>query len=197
MAPAGATEREILAAYYPGTVVGLTAQRIQWRVFPGERVELWTAEESSKAEAQKRWIPLAETALRSAELRAGWTVGSRVILRLFPSVAAFRDATGESGSVLASTRGTVIRAQPALDRMLDEATLRHEMWHVVIEGRATPEIPDWFREGLAIVMSGGVPRSDERTAARDRVRSVGTRFGPKEVLSWLAPHRVPAGAFAQ
>ena len=192
MAQAGASDRDILAAYYPGTSAGLTARGLRWRILSGERVDLWTTDDS-----QKQWIPVAESALRATESRAGWTVTSRVKLLVFPSVDTFRDATGDSGKVLASTRGTVIRAQPTLD----VPTIRHEIWHAVIESRAPHSLPDWFREGLALAMGGTDPRTPDRTAARDRVRQLIARYGEKEVLAWVRGEPdgkpVPRGALTQ
>ena len=54
-------------------------------------------------------------------------------------------------AVLAATRGTVIRAQPTID----EPTVRHEIWHAVIESHVPRDVPDWFHEGLAIEMERG------------------------------------------
>jgi stage II sporulation protein D len=188
MARAGASDREILAAYYPGTAVGLTARGLRWRVLSAERVDLWTTNESDK-----RWIAFAESSLRSAESRAGWKVAPRIRLMIFPSVETFRNATGESGDVLAGTRGTVIRAQPSLDA----PAVRHEIWHAVIESKAPLDLPDWFREGLAIEMSAIEPRSSERATARDRVRRLITRYGEKEVLAWAGGKPAPAGVFSK
>jgi len=109
---------------------------------------------------------------------------------LFPSVDTFRNATGESGEVLASTRGTVIRAQPTVDA----ATIRHEIWHALIESRVPRNLPDWFREGLALAMSKTEPRSPERTIALDRVRRLIGQYGEKQVLAWIAGAPIPAGA---
>jgi hypothetical protein len=112
---------------------------------------------------------------------------------IFPSVETFRNATGESGDVLASTRGTVIRAQPSIDA----TAVRHEIWHAVIESKVPRDVPDWFREGLAIEMSAVEPRTFERTAARDRVRRLIARYGEKEVLAWAGGKPAPAGVFAK
>ena len=188
MGKAGMTDREILAAYYPATLVGLTARGLRWRVVSGERIDLWTT-----TPGDERWIRIGESALRAAEARAGWHVASRLRLMIFPTIDSFRDATGEPGSTLASTRGAVIRSQPALD----EATLRHEIWHTVIEARVSSGFPDWFREGLAIRMSGVDPRSAERARARDRVGGLIARYGEKEVLGWVAGKRPPEGVLAQ
>jgi len=185
MAQNGASDRDILAAYYPGTAVGLTARGLRWRILSGERIDLWTIDE-----AQKRWIPIAEAALHASESRAGWTVGTRVRLMLFPSVDTFRNATGDSGNVLASTRGTVIRAQ----RTVDATTVRHEIWHALIESRVSRNVPDWFREGLALAMSDTEPRSSDRAMALDRVRRLIGQYGEKQVLSWAGGAPIPPGA---
>jgi stage II sporulation protein D len=188
MAQSGATDRDILASYYPGTAVGLTARGLRWHILSGERLDLWTTDDS-----QQRWIPIAESALHNAESRAGWSVTSRIKLMLFPSLETFRNATGDSGNILASTRGTVIRAQPTIDA----PTIRHEIWHAVIESRVPRDIPDWFREGLALAMSDVEPRSPERTAARDRIRRLITQYGEKQVLAWAGGQPAASGVFAQ
>ena len=188
MAQSGASDREILAAYYPGTSVGLTARGLRWRVLAGERVDLWSTDDS-----RKQVIPDAESSLRAAESRAGWTVASHIKLMIFPSVETFRNSTGESGNVFASTRGTVIRAQPTIDA----ATIRHEIWHAVIESRVPRGVPDWFREGLALAMSNIDPRTPERTAALDRVRRLIAHYGEKEVLGWAGGKPAPTGVFGK
>ena len=188
MAESGASDREILAAYYPGTAVGLTARGLRWRIVSGERVDLW-----STADTDKRWIPVAEAALRNAESRAGWAVASRVRLMIFPSVETFRNATGQSGSVWAVTRGTLIRAQPTIDAV----TIRHEAWHAVIESRVPANVPDWFREGLALAMSSIDARSAERDAALQRVQRLIARYGEKEVLAWAGGKPAPREVFAK
>jgi stage II sporulation protein D len=188
MAQHGASDREILAFYYPGTAVGLTARGLRWRIYSGERVDLWTTDEK-----QQRWIAVAEAALRATEARAHFAVASRVRLQLFPSVETYRNGTGESGDVLASTRGAVIRGHSAIDA----ATLRHEVWHVLIESRAPRTLPDWFREGLALTMSDTDPGSAERTLARGRVRRLIAQYGEKTVLGWVGGLPVPKGAFAK
>ncbi|HEY3839286.1 MAG TPA: SpoIID/LytB domain-containing protein [Bryobacteraceae bacterium] len=188
MGRTGASDRDILAAYYPGAIVGLTARGLRWRILSGERIDLWTTDES-----RKTLIPVAESALHGAEARAGWTVPGRIKLMVFPTVDTFRNATGESGVVLAATRGTLIRAQPSLD----DATLRHEIWHAVIESRVPPNVPGWFREGLALLMSQTDPRTPERAAAQARTRQLIARYGEKEVLAWASGKPAPSGVLAQ
>lgn len=188
MAATGASDREILAAYYPGTAIGLTARGLRWRILSGERVDLWTTNSSDQ-----HWIATAESALHSAESRAGWTVAPRIRLMIFPSVETFRNSAGDSGAMLAVTRGTVIRAQPTVDAL----TLRHEIWHAVIESKVPRDVPDWFREGLALAMSAVAPGSLERSAARDRVRHLISRYGEREVLAWAGGKPAPAGVLSK
>jgi stage II sporulation protein D len=188
MGQAGNSYRDILAAYYPGTAVGLTARGLRWRILSGERVDLWTTDDS-----QQKWIPFAESALNAAESRAGWRIRARIKLMIFPSIDIFRNATGESGTVLASTRGSVIRAQNSVDA----ATVRHEIWHAVIESRVPQNVPHWFREGLALAMSGIDARSSERSEALERVHRLIAKYGEKEVLAWAGGKAAPSGVFAK
>src|SRR5207244_2165783 len=82
--------------------------------------------------------------------------GARI--KVFPTVAAFRDATGEPGWVAASARAAVLRIQPVAalrSRGSLESTLRHEILHALIESRARPGLPIWFREGLVEYLTAG------------------------------------------
>ncbi len=163
MGAEGKTYREILAFYYPGTAVGLTAQGLAWVRLGGERLGLIT----TQPDADRALVPRAERLLRDAEALTGWQLASPAELRVYPSVAVFRNATGEPGWVAASTRGRVVRLEPAevlnaagvLDR-----TLRHEFLHLLIEQRARPGLPLWFREGLVLYLGGETRLSPESAA---------------------------------
>jgi stage II sporulation protein D len=159
-------------------------------------------------------IALAERLLREAEQRTGWRLAPRPQLRVYPSVEVFRNATGQPGWVAASTRGRVIRLQPA--RVLREAgtlesTVEHELLHLVVESRAQPGLPLWFREGVVLYLSQArrsaapkgepasleqlermlaAPRSEEElrrayAAARARVDELVARHGLPMVLQWI------------
>jgi stage II sporulation protein D len=107
----------------------------------------------------------AQKALRSAEDKIGWQLADNVTLKVFPSVAAYLDATGEPGWMAASTRGRVIRLQPAeaLRRMAaPQKILEHELLHLLVESKARPGTPLWFREGLVLALSGEVGPAQER-----------------------------------
>jgi stage II sporulation protein D len=98
---------------------------------------------------------------------------------VYPTVAAFRDATGEPGWVAASTLGHTVRLQPRT-----RGVLRHEAFHVLLGERAHPRLPTWFREGLAVWLSGETPRR-EYAPHRDRVAALVRRHSEKTVLSWV------------
>src|SRR6185295_3280121 len=89
----------------------------------------------------------------------------RPAIRVFPTVPAFRDSTGEPGWIAASTRGATIRLQPleSLGPNM-ESTLHHELLHVLIEQHAAPNLPRWFREGLVLVLTE--PASTTVTTAK-------------------------------
>lgn len=172
----GKTYREILAHYYPGTQVGRGAVGFEWTRLTGERAELWTTQPS----ADRSLAAAADRAVVEAERRTGIPIPRRPQFRVYPSVAAFRDATGESGNVAAIARGATIHLQPAqvlrgagtLDR-----TLLHEAVHVALESRARPDLPLWFREGLAAYLTDRDPRT--------RVGRLATERGLGALLGWL------------
>jgi stage II sporulation protein D len=144
--------REILAFYYPGTALGVNAQGIAWEKLTGESLDLTTTHKEDAAIL----LPAAESALRFATQHTGWNLDARPQVKVYPTIAVYRDATGEPGWIAASTLGNVIRLQPistlqgthALD-----STLRHEFLHLLIESHARPGAPLWLREGLAIYLS--------------------------------------------
>lgn len=161
MGEEGRSYRQILEFYYPGTVLGLTARGFAWQALAGERVELLT----TRPRDDQWLVALAERLLAEAEQRTGWDLALRPQLRLYPTVAAFRNATGQPGWVAASTRGRVIRLQPpqvlrAAGTL--EATLRHEFLHQLLESRAHPALPLWFREGLVLYLSESHPATRRR-----------------------------------
>ena len=151
MGEQGHSYREILAYYYPSTAVGLTAQGLLWEKLPGESIDILSTDRNDAVVL----FPAAEHALQVAIERTGWDMPTRPQLKVFPTIAIYRDATGEPGWVAASTLGSVIRLQPIATlrqtHSLD-ATLRHEFLHMLIESNARPGAPLWLREGLAIYL---------------------------------------------
>ena len=160
MGELGKSYREILNFYYPGTTLGLTASGLVWQHRSGERVDLL----SGDIRRDEALIAMAERNLRDAEHVTGWRLTQRPQIKVYPSVAVFRDATSEPGWIAASTRGQIIRMQPSDvlargDRV--ESVLRHELFHMLIEAHARRDLPLWFREGIVLALSGATP-----TAAR-------------------------------
>lgn len=152
MGEQGRSYREILAYYYPGAAVGLTAQGLSWERLPSASFDLISTNRNDAAAL----LLAAERALHFAIERTGWDIKTRPQVKVFPTVAIYRDATGEPGWVAASTLGNVIRLQPinTLQRMHSlNLTLRHEFLHMLIESHARPDAPLWVREGLAIYLS--------------------------------------------
>ena len=186
-ARAGHDYRRILAFYYPDTVVSLNAQGFAWTRGRGERVEVLAPNQADAAELTR----LGDAALRDAERRTGLNLAGGLTIRAYPSVAMYRDATGQPGWLAASTLGRTIRLQPVHDRL--ETILAHEMLHAVIEANAAPSLPDWFREGLALYLgprqspAGAVPARVREQYQRDleRVQALVNRYGRDAVLAWV------------
>jgi len=200
---------EILAFYYPHTSLGVTAQGLSWTKMSGDRFDLMTA----MPEKDRSAIGLAAKALREAEERSGLRLEQVITLRVYPTVAAFRDATGEPGWVAASTRGTTIRLQPLenLQRTRSLASvLRHEFLHLLVESRARSGTPLWLREGLVLWLNGDrmelpatrmseaeierqleAPASQQQlrsayAAAEQRVAKLSHHYGGPAVIGWLS-----------
>jgi len=212
----GKTYREILNFYYPGTSVKSPTEE-KWKKRESERFDLL----STQPEQDKSLLDLAEKILKENEAAAGWQIGSRLRLKVFPTLHSYRDTTGQAGWVAATTRGTTIRLQPLAvlkQKGVLESTLRHELFHVLVESRGRADLPLWFREGLVLVLSApeekDVPAeamSDRRMekilenpasreqmqqayrAARLRVAQLILKFGRAAVLDWLSGG-IPGGA---
>jgi stage II sporulation protein D len=151
MGEQGHSYHEILAYYYPGTAVGINAQGLAWEKLPGELLDLLSTDRNDAAVL----LPAAEHALQVAMKRTGWDVRTRPQIKVYPTIAIYRDATGEPGWVAASTLKSVIRLQPIATLVRThslESTLRHEFLHMLIESKARPGAPLWLREGLAIYL---------------------------------------------
>ena len=160
MGEEGRSYREILAFYYPGTRLGVSAQGTQWQQLSSEDVVLFT----THPERDHLLLPLATRLMHEAEENTGLVYISSAKLKVYATVAAFRDATGEPGWVAASTRGNTIRMQPS-DVLQDagtlETTLRHELLHMLIEEHAKPGTALWLREGLVLYLAQ--PNGSTRT----------------------------------
>jgi stage II sporulation protein D len=214
MGQQGRGYREILAYYYPGTSLGVNAQGMHWQTLPGESVDVITTNEADASIL----LPVAERALRTATERIGWMPNSRPQVKVFPTIAIYRDATGEPGWVAASTRGNLIRLQPVnilQQRNALSSTLLHEFLHMVLESRASANAPLWLREGLVVYLenpalvkpaAGNLSTLDSRLRAakteaemraayRDSASAVAelvAREGLPAVLAWMK-NGLPSG----
>ena len=158
--------------------------------------------------------------MHESEESTGLVYNGAAKLKVYPTVAAFRDATGEPGWVAASTRGRTIRMQPT-DVLRDagtlESTLRHELLHILVESHAKPGTPLWYREGLVLYLAqpnGGTrasetfdsvaalekalraPASEQELRqayadAKARVAKLAGEHGKESLLDWLK-NGVPA-----
>lgn len=210
MGEEGRSYREILSFYYPGTRLGLGAQGTPWQQLAGQDVELFT----TRPERDRTLLPLATRLMHEAEESTGLVYGGDAKLKVYPTVAAFRDATGEPGWVAASTRGRTMRLQPT-DVLRDagtlESTLRHELLHMLVESHAKPGTPLWYREGLVLYLaqpngglrtSGGfenvaalekalrAPASEQEfrqayQEAQSRVAKLAREHGKDALIGWL------------
>ena len=152
MGESGRTYREILSYYYPGTHLGASAQGIPWQQLSSEDVVLFT----TRPERDRSLLPLVEGIIHEAEESTRLLYNGPTKIKVYSTVATFRDATGEPGWVAASTRGDTVRLQPTdvlRDAGILDNTLRHELLHMLIESHAKPGTPLWFREGLVLYLS--------------------------------------------
>lgn len=173
--------REILAFYYPGTVISGTASGISWRQGAGERVTL------RAMQIDQNVVEKADQAFKEAERLSRLRFNGRPTVRIYPTVSAFRDATGQPGTVAAVTSGSTIRLQPAATlraRNVLDSTLLHEMLHVVLEANTTAKHPLWFREGMVLVLANEAPSDPQYRDAVQRVRQLIDRFGRSAVDGW-------------
>lgn len=201
----GRTCREILAFYYPGAVIAQTAAGFDWARMAGETITVL----STIPDRDRAVLSRAEALNKNLAARFH-DEAPHVTIRVYPDVAAFRDATGEPGWVAARASGLAIDLQPAAAleaRGILAQTLRHELLHVYIERRAAPGLPLWFREGLVEYLAAGenantpsalAPDADfeqrqDRSraqaaydAARARVATLVNRYGEASVFGWLS-----------
>jgi len=210
MGEEGRSYREILSFYYPGTKLGVAAQGTQWQQLTSEDVVLLTI----RPERDRALLPTATRMMHEAEESTGLVYTGAVKLKVYATVATFRDATSEPGWIAASTRGRTIRLQPT-DVLRDagtlESTLRHELLHMLVESHAKTGTPLWFREGLVLYLaqkndvarpSGGIesvaelekalrnPASEQEmrqayAEAQARVAQLVAQNGRETVIRWL------------
>jgi stage II sporulation protein D len=194
--------RDILAFYFPRTVLAVTGRGLAWVRLSGEVVSLF----STQPEQDRAVLAIAERQVREIAGETRWTVGGAIEIRVYPDVETFRNATGEPGWVAAHTSGRRVELQPAgvlRGKRVLESTVRHELLHVFVEEQAKAGLPVWFREGLVGYLErrhGGaaeVSEADLRqtgdeararrayAAAAQRVTELVQKYGSSTVFAWL------------
>ena len=220
MAREGKSYLEILNFYFPGAQL-ISARAENWQKQSSERIDLI----STNPQADSAILPIAGRILAEDERAIGWQLAFRPQLQLFPTMDSYRDTTGEPGWIAASVRAHTIRLQPLIElqrKSIVESTLRHELFHLLVESHATTNTPLWFREGIVLYLSSPnaappkVPamtdqrmessllhptsRDDQEkayAAAQNRVALLVQLSGKEAVLGWLSagiPADVSAGA---
>jgi stage II sporulation protein D len=210
MGEEGHSYREILAFYYPGTHLGVAAQGIPWQQLANADIELLT----TRPDRDRPLLPIATRFMHEAEESTGLVYRTRPRLKVYGTIAEFRNSTGEPGWVAASTRGRTIQLQPT-DVLRDagtlDSTVHHELLHMLIESYARPGTPQWFREGLVLYLSNPssaattgngatelsvlenslrAPQSEQElrrayAEARARVAQLAQQHGKDTLLDWV------------
>jgi stage II sporulation protein D len=210
MGEEGHSYRDILSFYYPGTRLGISAQAIAWRQFSNEDITLLT----TRPDRDRSILSVATRLFHEAEESTGLIFRRAPQIKVYATVADFRDSTGEPGWVAASTRGHTIQLQP-VDVLRQagtlESTIRHELLHMLIESYARTGTPLWYREGLVLYLTepnstakvGAIfpaPSDVEKTlrapageaelrqayaASRARVAELARQHGKDALLAWI------------
>ncbi|MCU1325215.1 MAG: SpoIID/LytB domain [Bryobacterales bacterium] len=215
MAMAGKSYREILAFYYPGAEVGTSARAIPWQRRSSGSFSLL----SVSPDQDSGVLEIARRAAATVASRTHWPVPPGLEIRVYPDLDTFRNATGEPGWVAAHSEGNRIDLQPVSalrTRGVLESTLAHELSHIMLEGRASPNLPLWFREGLVGYLTGErspaplhAPSDvdlrqtdDQRKARRAYSDATGTvtklvaAYGETRVVAWVTRGLPPEAAAA-
>ena len=191
MARQGKTYKEILSFYYPGTQLS-SSESEAWQKRSDERFDLISADPDGDSSI----FPVAERLLRDAENDVGWRLPFHVRLQVFSTLDGYRTSTGQPGWVAASTRGQTIRLQPLADlrrRAILEPTLRHELYHLLVETRAARGMPLWFREGLTLYLSNpAVPETTSSSMTVDEIEQILRQRDTREDMerAYAASHAV-------
>jgi stage II sporulation protein D len=164
MAAEHKSAREILAFYFPGTVVRIGPDDDGWQVTHASSLIVRSTQGESPIEVEKLEKTWQE-ALRRFPSHKSLTPQITFAL----STELFRQMTSQPGWALASTQGARIVMQPAavLNRAGSDTgkVLLHEMLHVLVEAEASDRVPLWLREGMVEELSGEAAGSSETMPA--------------------------------
>ena len=166
MGEEGHSYRGILSFYYPGTRLGVAAQGIAWQQLANEDIEVLTP----RPERDRALLPVATRYLHETEETTGLMFRSKPRLKVYATVAEFRNSTGEPGWIAASTRGRTIQLQPT-DVLRDagtlDSTVHHELLHMLIDSYSRPGTPLWLREGLVLYLSAPKGANSQADSVED------------------------------
>jgi stage II sporulation protein D len=179
MAREGKTYRDILAFYYPGAAISRSAQAIPWTEIHTGDFDLRVVNQGDIATIRTA----ASAALAWATQASGLALHVRPVIEAYPTVAMFRDATGEPGWIAASTLNSRIRVQPpGVMGQRTESVLRHEFLHMLVESNAKAGAPLWFREGFVVYLGGDPPAAGELTMSAETIdRVIASRHSDAEM----------------
>ena len=158
MGTEGHSYREILDFYYPGTLVGLTGRGLKWTRLGGEFVTVL----STQPDRDAAMVQKTERFARALSSRSKLVLPAHIEVRIYPDLDSYRNATGAPGNVAGFTRGSRIDLQPV--RVLGDsfdATLRHELFHVLVENHVKPGLPVSVREQMVACLE----RTGQETCA--------------------------------
>ena len=198
MARQGKTYKEILSFYYPETEV-TSSEKETWQKRSDERFDLI----STDPDGDSSIFPPAKRLLREAEDNVGWRLPFRIRLQVFSTLDNYRNTTGQPAWVAASTRGQAIRLQPLADlrkRLILDSTLRHELYHLLVETHAARNVPLWFREGLTLHLSSpAVPEASPSSLTIDQIQQVLKHGDTRENMqkAYASAQRIVAGLIQQ
>lgn len=158
MAREGKDYRTILAQYFPGSQVGISAQGIQWTQRSTGMLRFFFAVNA----VDSSFPPLVERELQRLEQLTGFHLRQPLTIRVYPDLDTYRNHSANPGWVAAGTRSTSqgqqIAFQP-LARLHQTNTLttlvRHELIHALLLQEANTELPRWFQEGMAHWLAEG------------------------------------------
>lgn len=180
MARAGRTYRQILAFYFPGTMLlplpapAPTATPQAMIAHPRSRFVLaawqgsdlgagWHYAASGPCQVTywgalpRALLDLCPRLVEEAEHRTGLPLTAPLRITMYPDVSAFIAATGRPGWIAAATRGHAIGLLPLalLERRRHLSdVLRHEILHVVIGDHTAPGTSLCLQEGAVLDFTG-------------------------------------------
>ncbi len=153
MARQGAGYRQILAFYFPGTQIGVSAQGITWRLLRTERLRFLFAEGAE----DRAFTAMASRELARLEAETHYRLRNEWTIRIYPNLDLYRNATGLGGDIAAAAQHREIQFQPLAALRAQSslaATVRHELAHALLLEESRRPLPEWLQEALARRLSG-------------------------------------------